>query len=93
MYLGCMYSYGSTVPDMPKSEPSCRRTKKVIHYRAIDGGVQAVVIAAGGNPDTITKILNGEQCGTLFLGYVLVCVVVVSCVSAEWILVAAWGDG
>jgi glutamate 5-kinase len=36
--------------------------------RAIRGGVPAVVIAPGGHPDTISKILAGEEWGTLFIG-------------------------
>ncbi|CAE7660889.1 P5CS1, partial [Symbiodinium microadriaticum] len=36
--------------------------------KATETGVQAVVIASGRNSETISKILNGENCGTLFLG-------------------------
>eukprot|EP00602_Paraphysomonas_sp_CaronLab_P000444 CAMPEP_0185018868 /NCGR_PEP_ID=MMETSP1103-20130426/1548_1 /TAXON_ID=36769 /ORGANISM="Paraphysomonas bandaiensis, Strain Caron Lab Isolate" /LENGTH=719 /DNA_ID=CAMNT_0027548899 /DNA_START=78 /DNA_END=2234 /DNA_ORIENTATION=- len=35
--------------------------------KAIDRGVKAVVIAAGGHPETIPRILKGETWGTLFL--------------------------
>ena len=35
--------------------------------RAVDGGVQAVVIAAGNEVGVIQKIITGEQAGTLFL--------------------------
>jgi len=37
---------------------------------AIEGGVQAVVIAAGYEGETIGKVLNGEKTGTLFLSHV-----------------------
>jgi glutamate 5-kinase len=34
--------------------------------RAIDGGVQAVIIAAGGEHEVIDKIIRGEPAGTAF---------------------------
>mmetsp|Transcript_13388 Transcript_13388/g.20133 ORF Transcript_13388/g.20133 Transcript_13388/m.20133 type:complete len:757 (+) Transcript_13388:137-2407(+) len=36
--------------------------------KAIDRGVPAVVIAAGGHPETLPRILRGDKWGTLFLG-------------------------
>eukprot|EP01034_Spumella_vulgaris_P046748 gene46748-58288_t len=38
--------------------------------RAVQGGVQAVVIAAGGENGIIDQILRGEQVGTMFLQHV-----------------------
>jgi delta-1-pyrroline-5-carboxylate synthetase len=34
---------------------------------AVEGGVQAVIIAAGGDTGVIDRIMGGEQAGTLFL--------------------------
>lgn len=36
---------------------------------AVNGGVHAVIIAAGGDRDVISNIMNGQQEGTLFLGH------------------------
>lgn len=36
--------------------------------RAVSGGVQAVVIAAGGDHGVVEKITSGDSAGTLFLG-------------------------